>query len=167
MKKYALLLAVPFMIASCGEDAATTDQAKTPAKTETTPETPAASNEVKVKITGDDGMKFNVSEIKVKSGQKVTIELEHTGKMAKGVMGHNFVLLKQGVNLSEFATEAMKFQDNEFIPKDTKDIIAHTKLIGGGETTTVTFDAPEKGEYQFLCSFTGHSAMMKGKFIVE
>ena len=41
------------------------------------------------------------------------------------------------------------------------------KLIGGGEETTVTFDAPAKGTYDFICSFPGHYALMKGKFIVE
>ena len=46
-------------------------------------------------------------------------------------------------------------------------IIAATKLLGGGETDTVIFDAPAAGTYEFLCSFPGHYAIMKGKFIVE
>jgi azurin len=40
-------------------------------------------------------------------------------------------------------------------------------MIGGGEQTTITFDAPEKGVYDFICSFPGHVALMQGKFIVE
>ena len=40
-------------------------------------------------------------------------------------------------------------------------------MIGGGETDVIEFPAPEKGTYEFLCSFPGHYGMMKGKFIVE
>ena len=48
-----------------------------------------------------------------------------------------------------------------------KDIIAHTDLIGGGESATVEFTVTEAGTYDFLCSFPGHSAIMKGKLIAE
>ena len=40
-------------------------------------------------------------------------------------------------------------------------------IIGDGETAVIEFDSPAVGEYEFLCSFPGHSGMMKGKFIVE
>lgn len=112
-------------------------------------------------------MKFDKSEIKVKAGQKVKITLRHKGKLAVNMMGHNFVLLKKGVNVAAFAGQAAVFKDHQYIPKDTNDVIAHTSLIGGGQTTTVEFDAPKAGTYDFLCSFPGHYALMKGKFIVE
>ncbi len=82
-------------------------------------------------------------------------------------MGHDWVLLKPGTKIPEFATEASKFADNGYIPKDTKDVIAHTDVIGGGEETTIEFTAPAKGTYDFICSFPGHYALMHGKFIVE
>ena len=82
-------------------------------------------------------------------------------------MGHNFVLLKQGVDLAAFGIKSASAKDTDYIPSDEEDnIIAHTRLIGGGETTSIEFDAPEPGEYEFLCSFPGHYAIMKGKFIV-
>ena len=40
-------------------------------------------------------------------------------------------------------------------------------MLGGGEETTIEFEAPAKGEYTFICSFPGHYALMNGKFIVE
>ncbi len=124
-------------------------------------------NIANVVITGDDLMKFNKTEITIKSGQKVKLTLRHIGKMDIKIMGHNFVLLKKNVDLVSFATKAVVATDNEYIPKDSQDIIAHTKLIGGGQTTTIEFDAPEVGVYEFLCSFPGHYAMMRGSFIVE
>ena len=42
---------------------------------------------------------------------------------------------------------------------------SHTKLIGGGEETTVTIDTSKfaaGNKYEFFCSFPGHIAMMRG-----
>jgi len=125
------------------------------------------SNPNDVVITSNDAMQFNKKEIKVKAGEPVKITLKHIGKMDKNVMGHNFVLLKQGVSLVDFANKAAAFAANQYIPKASEDVIAYTKIIGGGETAVIEFDAPAVGEYEFLCSFPGHSGMMKGKFIVE
>ncbi|WP_298495616.1 azurin [uncultured Algibacter sp.] len=124
------------------------------------------SNPNDVVITSNDAMQFNKKEIKVQAGKKVKITLKHIGKMDKNVMGHNFVLLKQGVDLVKFGNKAATARANNYIPEGD-DVIAHTKLIGGGETAVIEFEAPEVGTYQFLCSFPGHYALMKGKFIVE
>ena len=120
-----------------------------------------------VVITANDNMKFDKRQIRVHSGQKVKLTFKHIGKMDKQIMGHNFVLLKKGVHLVTFGIEASKARKTEYIPAGTEDVIAYTKLLGGGETDVIEFEAPEKGTYEFLCSFPGHYAMMKGKFIVE
>tara|TARA_R110002049_G_scaffold9962_1_gene49629 strand:- start:7388 stop:7906 length:519 start_codon:yes stop_codon:yes gene_type:complete len=126
-----------------------------------------ASDEANIVISGDDMMKYDKSEIKVKAGQKVKLTLRHVGKLNKQVMGHNFVLLKQGVDIAAFAGKAAVSAATDYIPEGTDDVIVHTKLVGGGETTVIEFDAPAAGTYDFICSFPGHYAMMKGKFIVE
>lgn len=131
-------------------------------------ETNSEENDVvQLSISGDDQMKFNKNELKVKAGQTVKLTLKHTGQMSKEVMGHNFVLLKKGTNLSEFAQKATQAKSNDYIPEGTGQVIAHTKIIGGGEETTITFEAPEAGTYDFICSFPGHWVQMQGKFIVE
>lgn len=124
-------------------------------------------NVANIVITSNDLMQFNINEIKVKAGQKVKLTLRHIGKLDINVMGHNIVILKQGVDLTEFAAKAATEKDNKYIPKDSQDIIANTGLIGGGQVTSIEFEAPEAGTYDFLCSFPGHSGLMKGKFIVE
>ncbi|MGM1054856.1 MAG: azurin [Bacteroidota bacterium] len=116
-------------------------------------------------LNSDDQMKFDKTEIRVKAGEKIKLTLNHTGKFAKNVMGHNFVLLEKGTDVAKFATAAMNNKATEYIPANG--VLAHTKLIGGGESTTVEFTVPAKGTYDFICSFPGHYAMMKGKFIVE
>lgn len=121
---------------------------------------------VTVHVEADDRMTFNRREIHVKKGQHITLVLKHTGSMKKEIMGHNFVLLQKNVDLSAFANKAMKSKDNEYIPEGN-DVIAFTKLIGGGESDKIQFSAPAKGSYDFICSFPGHFGIMKGKFIVE
>lgn len=126
------------------------------------------SKTIEVSLTGNDMMKFNKNEIRVKAGQEVTLTLSHVGTMKKIVMGHNFTLLKPGTSIQEFALKASEAgEEKDWIPEDGKEVIAHTKMLGGGESDSVTFMAPEPGTYDFICSFPGHSALMKGKFIVE
>ena len=168
MKQFVIILASAFFLFSCGGG---TDQAKDPVTTPGATETPktddAAPEAVTITIEGDDMMKFNKDELKVKQGQEVTLILKHVGKMDAASMGHNWVLLKKGVDMQEFAMEAITAKDNDYIPAGTNKVLEHTKVLGGGEETKITFVAPNKGTYTFLCTFPGHFATMNGKFIVE
>lgn len=168
----ALTLVFTAALISCGgkeekkKDGFQYDERSKDTETATQPKKEDGVSEVI--ITGDDLMKFNLKEIKVKAGDKVRLTLKHIGKLDKNVMGHNFVLLAQDTDLIDFATKAATAKKTDFIPEGSEnDVIAHTKIIGGGETDVIEFEAPEKGTYQFLCSFPGHYAMMQGKFIVE
>jgi azurin len=176
--KYKIIVALGLLfLVSCGKD----QQPNTPQSTskETKLETTKNKTEDKtnvvldakgvanVTITSNDGMRFDVRKINVSSGQKVRVTLTHTGKLDKRIMGHNVVFLKNGVKPSAFAVKAAAARDNDYIPEETTEVIAHTKMIGGGETTVIEFIAPEAGTYNYICSFPGHYAMMKGKLIVE
>lgn len=184
MKYIAIVIAFTFLMASCGggtDKPATPPGVKPPAETPVTTDTepaeePApeteeeevvAPSEVTLELGGGDDMQFNKKQFKVPAGSTVTLTLTHTGKMTKEAMGHNFVLLKPGTSIQKFGAEAVKFKDNGYIPENSDQIIAHTKLLGGGESETIVFQAPAKGTYDFICSFPGHYALMKGKFIVE
>ena len=59
--------------------------------------------------------------------------------------------------------------ENGYLPKDDPRVLAHTKLIGGGESSSVTFktDGLAGKDLTFFCSFPGHFAMMKGSFKVN
>ncbi len=118
-------------------------------------------------ITSDDYMKFDTRKITVQSGKIVKLTLKHIGQLDVQVMGHNFVLLKKKVNIIEFANKAATARDNQYIPKGSDEVIVYTDMIGGGQETAIEFLPPEPGVYDFICSFPGHYAMMKGKFIVE
>ena len=124
------------------------------------------SNLAKLRITGNDQMQFDKKELRVKEGQQVELTLIHSGKMTKEAMGHNFILLKQGTDMTAFGEEALNAKEADYIPESDA-IIVHTRLLGGGQMDVITFDAPAKGTYDFLCSFPGHVALINGKFIVE
>ncbi|HUH25518.1 MAG TPA: azurin [Flavobacterium sp.] len=144
-------------------------------KTESTIEYPETSEQATapendnttVVLEGNDQMQFDKSEIDVPVGKTISLTLKHTGKLAKEVMGHNFVLLDQGVDFNDFASKAVLAKETDYIPADATGVLAHTKVIGGGESVTVEFTISEAGTYDFLCSFPGHSAMMKGKLIAK
>lgn len=174
MKKAILFLSIiAITFVSCGDNKKkeAAPKVKTEKAEQPKPEVKKEAEEPisnDVVIEADDNMRYNKKKIVVKGGEKVKLTLKHTGKMGKDVMGHNIVILKKGTKLSEFGTKANAAKDTEYIPADMKDaIIAHSKMIGGGEEITIEFDAPEAGEYDFLCSFPGHFALMKGKFIVK
>lgn len=128
-------------------------------------ETETAVLEVSLEAT--DKMTFNKDEIIVPAGSTVKLTLTHVGKLPANVMGHNFVLLKKGTDVATFGLKATEFPNNNYVPTDTKAVIAHTKIIGGGESDTIEFKAPKPGTYTFICSFPGHYMMMKGVLIVE
>lgn len=174
IKLSLLSVSASVFLLSCGGGETTSESGNmstTSPATETTAPAmtaPATDEVAELSISGNDQMQYDKHEFKVKAGQKVKLTLTHTGTMAKNAMGHNWVLLKQGVDLAGFGQKASTAMDNDYIPESEEDnIIAHTKMLGGGETDTIEFTAPAKGTYEFLCSFPGHYALMKGTFIVE
>ena len=127
---------------------------------------PLLAAECSVDVEGTDQMTFNTKDIKVsKSCTTFTVNLKHVGKLPKNVMGHNWVLSKTA-DAQPIATEGMTAGvDKDYLKADDARIIAHTKLIGGGETASTTIDVSKlaAGEsYEFFCSFPGHVSMMKG-----
>lgn len=171
MKRVKLIiasLASVLLITSCAGDKKSKTEVNSESEVKTEVSKKDLNETYKITVTGNDMMKFNRSTITVDAGQKVELTLKHIGKMSVEVMGHNLVVLKKGTDVAVFATSAIAAKDNGYIPEGTTDVLVHTKMIGGGESDTITFTAPtEKGEYDFICSFPGHFGMMKGKFIVE
>jgi azurin len=125
----------------------------------------------KITITGNDTMQFDVKEFTVKAGAKVELTFKNIGKLPKLAMGHNLVILKEGVSPLKFGQKIMGMgaSPTNPLPKESLvEVIAATKLLGPGESEKLTFTAPKQaGLYQFLCSFPGHYAIMRGVMVVE
>ena len=167
VKLMLVILSMPLLYGCGGGAKQESTNSKPTLENEETPSSEKTGNGViKLVINSNDLMRYDKEELRVKAGATVELTLNHTGQLAKEAMGHNLVILKPGTDIPAFAQKALSASDNEYIPEGDQ-IITHTKLIGGGESTTITFDAPETGTYDFICSFPGHYALMKGKFIVE
>ena len=119
---------------------------------------------IKIVLNSNDQMQFDLEEIRVKAGVTIELTLNHTGELPKETMGHNFVLLAPGTDIATYAGKAFGAKDNDYVPEGDE-TIAYTKMLGGGESDTITFTAPAAGEYDFICSFPGHFGLMYGKFI--
>ena len=127
---------------------------------------PVLAAECSVDIAGNDQMQFDKKEITVsKSCKQFTVNLKHPGKLAKNVMGHNWVLTKQADMQGAVNDGMAAGLDNNYVKAGDTRVIAHTKVIGGGETDSVTFDVSKLAagqDYAYFCSFPGHFALMKG-----
>lgn len=128
--------------------------------------TAATDDKCVISVSAGDGMAYNTRSIDVPlSCEQVTVNFEHTGRLPKGGMGHNWVMTKNSdVNAVVQAGTAAGIA-NDFLPEDDSLIIAATPLLGGGEKASVTFETSQlsaDNTYTFFCSFPGHSAMMRG-----
>ena len=124
----------------------------------------------KVTITGNDTMQFDLKTFEAKAGEKVELTFKNIGKIPKIAMGHNLVILKKGISAIAFGQKAMSAGANatNALPDSVKgDTIAATKLLGPAESETITFTAPDAGDYEYVCTFPGHFAMMRGVMKVK
>ena len=131
---------------------------------------PAAEPVKTVVIVANDSLKFSITRIEAKPGQKIHVQLRNEGTMPKAVMGHNWVLLKAGKDANAYASAAAAAAKQGYEPKAlANDVLASIRLLGPKETADITFDAPTvPGRYQYLCSFPAHSAAgMRGELIVK
>lgn len=122
-------------------------------------------------ISSDDAMKFDKSVIVAdRACKEFTVNLTHSGKLARDVMGHNWVLSK-AEDVQGVATDGMQagLASSYLKPGDPR-VIASTKVIGSGEKTSVTFPLDKldpKTVYTFFCSFPGHWSVMRGTFSLK
>jgi len=130
-----------------------------------------ADGACKAVAKGDDAMKFDIKEIKINKAScpEFTVEIDHVGKLPAAAMGHNVVIAKTA-DVDAVAKEGAGAAATNYVKDGDARVIAHTKVVGGGEKDSVTFktDVLEAGgDYDFFCSFPGHYAVMRGKVVVE
>ncbi|MBD7960517.1 MAG: azurin [Comamonas sp.] len=127
---------------------------------------PAMAADCAITVEGNDQMQFSVKNIEVpKSCKNYTVTLKHVGKMPKSSMGHNLVLTT-AADATAAAADGMKAgAAADYVKAGDTRVIAHTKVIGGGESTQVVIDVAKLKagtDYTYFCSFPGHSFIMKG-----
>ena len=123
-----------------------------------------------LEIEAGDSIAFNINAMSAPAScAEVTVTLTHTGTLPAAAMGHNWVVLaEEDVNAVASAGMNAGLEGNYLPPGDER-VIAATKILGGGQSDSVTFslDALEAGRsYTYVCTFPGHWTVMKGTFTV-
>lgn len=126
----------------------------------------ALADDCNVTVDSNDAMKFDKSEIVIdKSCKEFTVNLTHSGKIAKNVMGHNIVITTTEDARAVANDGIAAGLNNQYVKPEDERVVAFTDIIGGGEKTSVTFKVNKlktDEAYTFFCSFPGHIALMKG-----
>lgn len=163
--------------APAADTAAPAETTATPAETAPTEAAPAAAASTKpavvencaTNIEANDAMQYNADSITVPAScTQFIINLKHAGTLAANVMGHNVVVSKEA-DMAGIAADGAADPATHVKAGDTR-AIAHTKIIGGGESTSMTFDVAkikDGGPFKFFCSFPGHLALMQGSIQVQ
>ena len=129
----------------------------------------AHADPCKLTIESNDQMQFSARELAAPPEcSQVELTLRNVGKLPARVMGHDWVLAKDGdlpaiVNAGLNAGPA-----HGYVPQNDPRVIAATRLVGGGESVTVQFSTAALvpgGRYSFFCTSPGHSAVMRGRFV--
>ncbi len=122
-------------------------------------------------LVGDD-MSYNLAEITLDKAAcpEFTVHLKHQGQMSASVMGHNVVISAAADKDAIAGAGADAGLEQNFVPASDPHVLAHTKILGGGEADSVRFSTDKfkaGGDYDFYCTYPGHASMMHGKVIVK
>jgi len=124
-----------------------------------------------IDLKANDAMKFDQRAVTVSSTCKtITINLVHTGKLPAQAMGHNVVIASADTYQAVAQDGMAAGLAANYVKAGDKRVIAATKIIGGGETTSATFAGSTLkagGAYKFFCTAPGHLALMTGQVIVK
>jgi uncharacterized cupredoxin-like copper-binding protein len=106
------------------------------------------------------GLKFDRELLTAKAGEKVLLVFRNDDDML-----HNFVLCAPGRGnaVGEAALQlGVEAAERSYVPA-SDDVIVHTAVLEPGATDRIFFEAPtQPGDYDYICSFPGHSTLMRG-----
>ena len=159
-KFFTLVVAIVFL-ASCGSEP---KQATETTPVEEVKEKPLEVFDIRAVGNTMAEMKYDVENITVKEGSRIKINLINEG--VDIAMQHNILFVNFGKRKDLAAKAVQAGGDKNYIPEDPN-LIAASSMAQPGETVVLEFDAPKKGNYEFFCSYPGHSQMMRGYLFVK
>ncbi len=130
----------------------------------------AHAEDCQLTILANDMIQYNTRALHVDAScPNVELTLRHVGKQDAHVLGHDWVLARTA-DVSALANAGIGAGfSNGYLPAGDSRVIAATKIVGGGESTTITISMSRLsvgGDYTFFCSYPGHTPMMRGRFQV-
>ena len=147
------LVASGTLIVACGGGSATQAPA---AKT--------AGSAVTLEIASKgEELLFDKDKLEASAGSKITLKFKNNSS----TLTHNWVLVKPGTVDAVAADGLTAGEVKGYLKENDDRVIAHTNMVKPGETASVTFDSPAAGVYPYVCSFPGHSVLMKGTLTIK
>ncbi|HET7397707.1 MAG TPA: plastocyanin/azurin family copper-binding protein [Intrasporangium sp.] len=130
---------------------------------------PVAAGVVKLEVGSASGareFRYDKGTLEAPVGSKIRLKFSnHTDP--KDEVGHNWVLVKAGQESRVVASGQAAGDDKDWLDVHDPAIVAHTRLIEGGQSNTITFTAPA-GTYTYLCTFPQHfAAGEKGTLVIK
>jgi azurin len=129
----------------------------------------AAADVCQLNINATDQMRFEQQTLQVDAQcTEVEVILHNTGKLPANIMGHDWVLTKTADVASVANAGIGAGLANNYQKPGDKRIIAATKIIGGGENSTIQFSTTQLApgvSYSYFCSAPGHFSIMKGRLV--
>lgn len=121
-------------------------------------------------IEANDLMQFNARALQIDPEcSEVQLTLKHVGKQPAHVLGHDWVLARTS-DVAALANAGIAAGlDKGYLPAGDHRIIAATRVVGGGEETTISFSAAALVpgvDYSYFCSYPGHSTFMRGRVML-
>jgi azurin len=121
-----------------------------------------------IELQANENMRFDKEMFKIKTGKKIRLLFKNTGAPSNTAMAHNVVILKKGTDIADFADAVHNAKNEQYVPSSVGSlVIAHTKLVSGGDSDEVDFTISQPGIYDYICSFPGHWGTMQGKIVAE
>lgn len=120
-----------------------------------------------INLRAATGLQFEQRELRAVAGEYLALVFENPDDMP-----HNWVLTEIGTAdaVASLADRMIAQPDafaRHYVPEST-DILCHSRLMLPHTRTTLYFNAPTKpGRYPYLCTFPGHTQIMRGVLVVE
>jgi azurin/glucose/arabinose dehydrogenase len=115
--------------------------------------------DIVINIGTEPGLKFDVKNFEVPAGAKVQLSFNNNDDML-----HNLVITKPGTveNVSDLSMKmGLEGPQRGYIPK-SDDILFHTCILQPESSESIYFIAPSEGDHTYVCTFPGHSRVMRG-----
>jgi azurin len=123
-----------------------------------------------INLTGGDTMRYSLTTIRAKPGERLTVVLRTMSTQPASQMAHNFVILKPGTNIDQFVLAASMSKAHGYMPAKLRaQVLVATDMAAANETVRATFSAPTTpGSYTYFCAYPGHfNSGMMGTLVVK
>lgn len=119
--------------------------------------------DVVINIGTEPGLKYDLKNFEVEAGSKVQLAFSNNDDML-----HNLVMVQPNTadQVGQLAIDlGIDGPQVGYIPA-SENILFHTCLLQPESVESIYFIAPEPGTYTYVCTFPGHSAVMRGTMTV-